>query len=326
MLEALGLDAIAEQVYQALLVDPDTGVKALGETLALPESQVREALDRLLDLDLLRPSCDAPERLRPVSPQVGLEAIVARQERALAEQQLRLAVSRLAAAKAITEFGRYHRGTVSASIETLLGADAVRDRLEVLLKGSREECLVVLPGRSREQMELTASEVLERRLPPDGVGVRLLVQESVRRNRTVRRYVQRLIRPQDEMRTAVVSPPWMLVVDWETALVPIDPAAVVGALCVRERGIVGTLAAVFEAAWATATPLDVPRPACDAALTASDTGLLNLLATGITDEAAAKRLGVSLRTVRRQMSALMERLGASSRFEAGFKVAQHGWI
>lgn len=326
MLETLGLDTVAEQVYQALLVDADIGVRALGERLALPEIQVREALDRLLDLDLLRQSHEAPGRLRPVSPQVGLEAIVARQERELAEQQLRLAISRSAAAKAITELGRYHHGALSANVETLVGADAVHERLEVLLKGSREECLVVLPGRSHEQMELTGSEVLERQLPSDGVRVRLLVQESVRRNRAVRRYVQRLVRPQDEARTAVVSPPWLLVIDWETALVPIDPATVVGALCVRERGIVGTLAAVFEAAWATAAPLDVSRPACDAEPTASDTGLLNLLATGITDEAAAKRLGVSLRTVRRQMSALMERLGASSRFEAGFKAAQRGWI
>jgi DNA-binding NarL/FixJ family response regulator len=54
--------------------------------------------------------------------------------------------------------------------------------------------------------------------------------------------------------------------------------------------------------------------------------LLLPLAKGMTDEAAAKRLGVSLRTVRRQMAALMERLGASSRFEAGLKAAQRGWL
>ncbi|MFB6613075.1 hypothetical protein ACFCV9_02420 [Streptomyces sp. NPDC056367] len=46
----------------------------------------------------------------------------------------------------------------------------------------------------------------------------------------------------------------------------------------------------------------------------------------MTDEAAGKPLGVSLRTVRRQMSALMERLNASSRFEAGLKAAQQGWL
>jgi len=46
----------------------------------------------------------------------------------------------------------------------------------------------------------------------------------------------------------------------------------------------------------------------------------------MTDETAARRLGVSLRTVRRQMAALMERLCATSRFEAGLKAAQRGWL
>jgi hypothetical protein len=41
---------------------------------------------------------------------------------------------------------------------------------------------------------------------------------------------------------------------------------------------------------------------------------------------AGRYLGVSARTVRRQMAALMERLGAASRFEAGLKAAQHGWL
>lgn len=46
----------------------------------------------------------------------------------------------------------------------------------------------------------------------------------------------------------------------------------------------------------------------------------------MTDENAGKRLGISLRTVRRQMASLMERLNASSRFEAGLKAAQSGWL
>jgi hypothetical protein len=50
------------------------------------------------------------------------------------------------------------------------------------------------------------------------------------------------------------------------------------------------------------------------------------MAAGLTDEAAAKRLGVSLRTVRRQIQALMTRLQATSRFQAGHNAAQRGWL
>jgi DNA-binding NarL/FixJ family response regulator len=53
---------------------------------------------------------------------------------------------------------------------------------------------------------------------------------------------------------------------------------------------------------------------------------LKLPAQGLTDEAAAARLGVSHRTARRMMAELMERLGARSRFEAGLRAAQRGWL
>lgn len=100
-----------------------------------------------------------------------------------------------------------------------------------------------------------------------------------------------------------------------------------GALCTREPGIVASLVAIYQQAWDTAVPLGAERQRDQATgLSAGEREMLLLLSTGITDETAAKRLGVSLRTVRRQMAALMERLGATSRFEAGLKAAQRGWL
>ncbi|MCM4081122.1 helix-turn-helix domain-containing protein [Paractinoplanes hotanensis] len=52
--------------------------------------------------------------------------------------------------------------------------------------------------------------------------------------------------------------------------------------------------------------------------------MLGLLATGLTDESVAARLGVSERTVRRTMAAVMARLGARSRFQAGLIAARQG--
>ncbi|WP_332262223.1 response regulator transcription factor [Kitasatospora mediocidica] len=52
--------------------------------------------------------------------------------------------------------------------------------------------------------------------------------------------------------------------------------------------------------------------------------LLRTLGTGLTDETAGQRLGRSARAVSRHMSSIMERLGASSRFEASVKAAQKG--
>ncbi|MFF4422307.1 response regulator transcription factor [Streptomyces sp. NPDC001549] len=77
----------------------------------------------------------------------------------------------------------------------------------------------------------------------------------------------------------------------------------------------------------SAVPLGADRSKdARSGLTASEQELLRLLASGLTGEVAGRRLGISARSVRRQMAALMERLDASSRFEAGLKAAQHGWL
>jgi DNA-binding CsgD family transcriptional regulator len=88
---------------------------------------------------------------------------------------------------------------------------------------------------------------------------------------------------------------------------------------VTDRDAVLALRALAESEWGRAR-------AADDALAPSEDTLLRLLAEGKTDTAVAARLGVSPRTVRRHAAGLMGRLGATSRFEAGARAAQRGWI
>lgn len=61
-------------------------------------------------------------------------------------------------------------------------------------------------------------------------------------------------------------------------------------------------------------------------LTAAEQYLVELLASGITDEAIARHLGVTARTLRRRIRDLHDRLGSSGRFQAGVRAAQRGWL
>ncbi|WP_223268058.1 helix-turn-helix domain-containing protein [Streptosporangium nondiastaticum] len=61
-------------------------------------------------------------------------------------------------------------------------------------------------------------------------------------------------------------------------------------------------------------------------LAGQEEATVRLLAEGRTDEAIAKRLGVSRRTARRIATGLMERLGARSRFQVGVLAVQAGWL
>lgn len=61
-------------------------------------------------------------------------------------------------------------------------------------------------------------------------------------------------------------------------------------------------------------------------VTEADRALLAALARGGKDEVVARRLGVSVRTLRRRLFDLMQRLGATSRFQIGAKAAQAGLL
>jgi DNA-binding NarL/FixJ family response regulator len=54
--------------------------------------------------------------------------------------------------------------------------------------------------------------------------------------------------------------------------------------------------------------------------------VLELLQLGMKDETIARQLGVSLRTVRRRIAALMDDLGVDTRFQAGLEAARRGLI
>ena len=82
---------------------------------------------------------------------------------------------------------------------------------------------------------------------------------------------------------------------------------------------------LFQAAWAAATDFgaylsgEVPFPLDDSAQ-----AILRALGGGLTDEVAARRLGVSLRTYRRRVADLMLALDADSRFQAGLRIGELG--
>ncbi|MFJ8212639.1 LuxR C-terminal-related transcriptional regulator [Streptomyces sp. NPDC096033] len=328
MLTSLGLGTTSEAVYRAMLADPRCGVDDLCVRLDLPEAAVRAALDELADLELLRASRDVPGAMRVVSPEVGLELILRRQEEDLVRRQQELARSRAAAARAVAEYADLRPGTAADSTERLVGLDAIQGKLEILAKEVARECLSVMPGGAQSQASLDASRPLDADAMRRGIALLTLYQDSVRNDRATLAYARWMTEEGGLVRTCPVLPPRLLVFDREVAVVPVDPSNTkLGALCTREPGIVATMTALFEQTWQSAVPLGADRDVdADSGLSPGEKELLGFLAAGMTDEAAAKRLGLSLRTVRRQMAGLMERLGASSRFEAGLKAAQRGWL
>lgn len=95
------------------------------------------------------------------------------------------------------------------------------------------------------------------------------------------------------------------------------------AAVIRPSALLDALIAYWEMCWRQATPLDAPG---EDPIGEEDRQLLILLVSGLKDEAIARQLGWSVRTMRRRMSRLLESLGAANRFQAGVIAARSGWL
>jgi DNA-binding CsgD family transcriptional regulator len=158
-----------------------------------------------------------------------------------------------------------------------------------------------------------------------GVRYRILLPEQVRSNAVLALRLGRLTLTGAEVRTIACVPTDATVVDAALALLPGEHSPADLAL-VRLPSVVNAVVALFEQLWATAAPLTRSEVTNGAGLSDRERELLALLSAGCTDESAAARLGISVRTVRRMMAAIMTRLGARSRFQAGLKAADRGLL
>jgi DNA-binding CsgD family transcriptional regulator len=90
---------------------------------------------------------------------------------------------------------------------------------------------------------------------------------------------------------------------------------------IRDTMPVEIFTAYFDAAFSAGLPMPTERAADE-----DDRRLLRLLGMGIKDEAIARYLGWSLRTVRRRVARLMVELGVETRFQLGIAADRAGLI
>ncbi|MET7616052.1 LuxR C-terminal-related transcriptional regulator [Streptomyces sp. NPDC005408] len=327
MLESLGLDDTTEAVYRGMLRRPQDDAAELGARLGLPEKQVCSAQQTLADLDLVSTSYECPGRLRAVSPDLGMEALLARQSAELAAHQQRIEASRAAAARLISEYAGLQPGVPNSGVEQLVGLDQIRERLAALQRDIRHEVMSFSPDGAQTDESMKAARPLNQQLLQRGVRMRTIYLDSVRNSQATVAHADWLTELGGHVRTVPVLPTRMLIADRSLAILPVDSEDTsAGAVILTGQGTLNALCALFDSTWETAQPLGSVRRRDVNGLTGQESTALRLLALGHTDEAIAKRLGVSHRTARRIATELMERLSARSRFEAGVRAVQHGWL
>ncbi|HEY9389961.1 MAG TPA: hypothetical protein VIR27_09375 [Mycobacteriales bacterium] len=88
--------------------------------------------------------------------------------------------------------------------------------------------------------------------------------------------------------------------------------------------LVNGVHSLFGAIWDVAADLETYLRSDVPHLDADGRMILEALGAGLTDESAARRLGVSVRTYRRRVAELMTKLEADSRFQAGLRAGELG--
>ena len=158
-----------------------------------------------------------------------------------------------------------------------------------------------------------------------GVRYRALFPDSARTAPALSRRLGALALAGVAVRTTPVVMMNALVIDGQTAVLPADsPDNTVAVL--RLNSVIAAATGFFERVWPDAVPFGDSDVVMAAELSWREQEVLRLMALGCTDEHAAAQLGISVRTVRRMVAQLMNRLGARSRFQAGVKAADRGWL
>lgn len=174
---------------------------------------------------------------------------------------------------------------------------------------------------------LEEARVSDRALLDRGVTVRSIGLDSVRSDRRFMAHLAWFRESGAQIRTTPTLPLRLLIFDDDVALLAQDPAdPSVGAVVLHGKGLIAAVSALFDLHWERGVDPFGEAAARPSPLTPSERGLIKMLAQGHKDEACARNLDVSVRTVRRMVADLTERVGAGSRFELAILAARGGWI
>ncbi|MBX9423726.1 MULTISPECIES: helix-turn-helix domain-containing protein [Streptomyces] len=320
-------------VYQELRARPDLGFDAgfdeVADRLELSADERERCREELAFLGLTAAHGTAGTGARVVvDPDVALLRLLRRerdrlQDRLAATSRAHTAIEALAG-----PFLRAGAAPCSeVEVEIVTDPQRVTRELTDLTDTVRTAVHVMHTGSVRRE-DMTAELERDRSRAARGVRVRAMYS---RRVGTVPEMTQHLADRAAlgvELRLSPVVPMNMVLADENFALLPTDPHDPDSpTILARGPGLVRSYLALYEYCWQAASRYgEEPGENGGDGLSDQQRAALRMLASGIKDEQIARSLGVSLRTVSRLLSEVMQELGAASRFEAGVKAARLGLL
>ncbi|GCD93041.1 helix-turn-helix domain-containing protein [Embleya hyalina] len=317
----LGLSDREALVYRAMLGTGPTGTANLAARLGMGPEEVDESVARLVELGLASAAGPAPAAVVPIEPSIGIERLA----------HVRSAELRQAQLAAIDAYRGYRRSVhpqqagTDDMIEVLTGA-RIKERIRLSEHTATTE---VLRFDSPPYHTGGVSNEVEERNLEHGVAYRIVYSKSAVQNA---HYYECNIKPciaaGEQARVLPTVPVKLTIFDRRLALVSmsfVEADINDSLLIVRASSLLTALIGLFESSWRAAFPLHLGGRV-PPALRPIHRRILELLGSGLTDEAIAELLGISRRTLSRNLEHLNSSAGSTTRFQLALYAARKGWI
>ncbi len=334
LLESLGVSDGEERVYRALLRDPEARIGDLALTVGVDHLQIRSLLTSLEVKGLISRSSGKHPGYVPVIPDVAVEGLIQRRQKEI--ELIRALLPQLRR--------EYHnpedRENPMEFVEVVSGRKAVSRWFAHLQKTATRSVLVFdkPPYAQPDASDGQPINDLEFDRLKDSIEYRAIYSEDAVAYPGRARAIHEYVRAGEQARVSSRLPMKLAIADHRLAILPLiadapsqdAPAQVESAIVVHPSSLLDALVTLFDVLWERALPLASSEAAAkDLGSEGEDEeweSLLALLTAGLTDEVIARQMGISIRTVRRRVRHLMDRLGAVSRFQAGIQAAKRGWL
>jgi DNA-binding CsgD family transcriptional regulator len=307
----------AENLYLRLRACGPTRVDITSDDVDLRAPETRELLDLGLAIRAKKEN-----KIVPVEPSVALRMLIEQRHAELVNAQQRI----MDAWGSLTNLlSNEPVRTGRASLDGVLSLSTYPDvmaRAAVLYPAAQRRVRAVTTG------ELTpwpakAASATRRRVTIVGPRSQLIYQVHCLDTMDGNRLLEEAGRRGAEVRVRSEVPIQMLHVDDTIALISMDRTAQ-SALLVRKPAIIGMLGEWFDLLWEHPATM-APNGGDGDILSIGQRRVLELMAAN-GDEAIARRLAMSITTVRRHVKGIYQALGVDNRFAAGVAAAKRGWI
>ncbi|MGG2461413.1 helix-turn-helix domain-containing protein [Streptomyces sp. RGM 3693] len=315
----LGLSETEAATYLTMLDSGPTTLTALSRRLDQEAADSERTVTRLIHLGLATSHGSDRAGIAPIEPSIGLGRLASARTAELQQ-------AHLVALDAYRTYRRQvHPQATDDLVEVVTGPQIVERIMQVEDAATAEVLRFdAPPWHTGGTPNPTEIRNLER-----GVSYRIVYSKSaVEHSGYYSCNIKPCIAAGEQARVLQSLPVKLGIFDQRLAIVSMafgDAEVNDSMLLVHPSSLLRALTGLFEASWRSAYPLHFGERV-PPALRPVQRRILELLGSGVTDETIAELLGISRRTLSRQLEQLNRAADATTRFQLALYAARKGWI